>query len=140
MPSDSPALATALPSPTPTATPAPTERPETDPDDLARAQATVAKIIAYAENIGTDGSQISFTLASSSLDKMYALAYQEREWLRTARLSASQRDALSEAISAVDALKLVLDATEGDQEKAFILGFTILTYMPTWRSDLIGLE
>ena len=57
-----------------------------------------------------------------------------------ARLSVSQRDALTEAIAGVDTVEQVVKGAKGDEQKGLVLSLTIGTVLSTWQSDLIALE
>jgi hypothetical protein len=125
----------------PSATLRPTPLPENDPVDLARAASVVRKFIAYAENIGTDGSTISYVQAQSTLKRMYALADTESTWaFQEARLSALKSDALKDAIATVLSIQDVMKGSKADATGGFLLAITIDTYLKRLRDDLITLE
>ncbi len=81
-----------------------------------------------------------YPLAKTTLTKMYALADEDRDWAYSARLSASQRDALTEAIAAVDTIKLLLKEAKGNDQKEVMLSITLATVLSTWQSDLVALQ
>lgn len=136
-------LVTASPTATPTAdpTPKPTPRPETDPADLARAVKHVKQLLAYGEIAGNAVlAGTGYASAKTTLTKMYALADEDRAWAQSARLSSTQRSALSEAIAAADAMELIIDVVKGNDKKEVLLLITLATTLSTWQSDLVALQ